>query len=141
MDYSKIDTETIAAYRAAHYTVLVPEPFVLHPRVVSSRLAELMACEKASCAAFITAWNPFSQIATEADNSAAQQALLVDLVALGLTYFMGFGKDPSGSWPGEESLLVLGLSNEQARDLGMKYGQNAILWTGLDACPELVLLR
>jgi len=64
MEYSKIDSETIAAYRAAHYTVLAPEPFVLHPGVVSSRLADLMAREKASCSAFITAWNPFSLIAT-----------------------------------------------------------------------------
>lgn len=141
MEYSKIDSETIAAYRAAHYTVLAPEPFVLHIGDVSSRLADLMGREKASCAAFLTAWNPFSVIAMDADNSAAQQALLIDLVALGLTYILGFGSDPSGLWPGEESLLVLDLSNEQARVLGMKFGQNAIIWAGSDACPELVLLR
>jgi hypothetical protein len=141
MDISEIDSATIAAYRAAHYTVHAPEQFTLHVGEVSSRLADLMASEKSPCAAFITAWNPFSQVATQAENSAAQQALLGDLVALGVTSFPGFGKDPSGSWPGEESFLVLGLALEQARDLGIKYGQNAILWTGLDACPELVLLR
>ena len=141
MDISEIDSVTIAAYLAAHYSVLAPEPFVMLVGEVSSGLADLMAAEKAPSAAFVTAWNPFSQVTTEAENTAAQQALLADLAALGVTFFPGFGKDPSGLWPGEESLLVLGLSLEKARRLGFKYGQNAILWAGLDACPELVLLR
>ena len=141
MDISDIDSATIAAYRAAHYSVLAPEPFVLLVGEVSNGLADLMAAEKSPCAAFVTAWNPFSQVTTAVENTAAQQALLGDLIALGVTSFPGFGKDPTGLWPGEESFLVLGLSLEKARDLGIKYGQNAILWTGLDACPELLLLR
>lgn len=141
MDISEIDSATVAAYSAAHYSVLAPEPFVLLVGSVSSGLADLMAAEKASCAAFITAWNPFSRVATTAENTAAQEALRCDLVALGVKSIPGFGKDLSGLWPGEDSLLVLGLDLERARDLGIKYGQNAILWTGLDACPQLVLLR
>lgn len=141
MGRSEIAAETIEAYCAAHYTVLTPEPFILHVGEASGRLADLMASEKATCAAFITAWNPFSQIATGAENSAAQQSLLGDLSALGLVSFPGFGKDPSGLWLGEDSVLVLDLALEEARNLGIEYGQNAILWTGLDACPELVLLR
>jgi len=141
MDSSEIDPATIAAYRAAHYSVLTTESFELLVGEVSSDLVRLMAAEMASCAAFITAWNPFSQFATAAENIAAQDALRGDLVALGAKFIPGFGKDPSGLWPGEESLLVFGLELERARDLGIKYGQNAILWTGLEACPELVLLR
>jgi hypothetical protein len=141
MENSKIDSATIAAYRAAHYAVLAPVPFVLHVGEVSSRLADLLADEKASCAAFLTAWNPFSQVATEASNSAAQFALLNDLSKRGLITVPGFGKDPSGLWPGEESFLVIGLQLEQAKQMGIEYRQNAIIWTACHACPELILLR
>jgi hypothetical protein len=35
----------------------------------------------------------------------------------------------------------LGLSLEAAKALGKKYDQNAVVWCGPDAIPELVLLR
>ena len=53
----------------------------------------------------------------------------------------GIGCDPSGCWPGEASCLVLGLSIDIARALGTEFEQNAIVWCGADAVPELVLLR
>ena len=141
MENSKIDSATIAAYRAAHYTVLAPVPFVLQVGGVSSRLADVLAMHGASCAAFLTAWNPFSAIVTEGENSAAQNSLMNDLRQLGIITVQGFGQDPAGTWPGEESLLAIGLSLEQAVHLGSKYKQNAIVWVAIDACPELILLR
>jgi hypothetical protein len=35
----------------------------------------------------------------------------------------------------------LGISRQQAMDLGDRLEQNAIVWCGPDAVPELVLLR
>jgi Protein of unknown function (DUF3293) len=141
MQSSEIDLATIEAYHATHYTVLTPEPFVLRVGEVSSRMADILANQKVSCAAFLTAWNPFSRRATEAENAVAQQTLLAELSAVGRRTIPGFGKDPSGLWPGEDSVLVLDLSFKQACNLGLKYSQNAILWVGPNACPELVLLR
>ena len=93
---SEIDPATIEAYRSTHYTVLTPELFVLRVGETSSRLADLLANENASCAAFLTAWNPFSNIATDAENLATQQALSIELADLGRLIVPGFGKDPSG---------------------------------------------
>jgi hypothetical protein len=141
MESSKIDSATIAAYRAAHYEVLEPDPFVLHVGLVSTRLADLLMREQASCVGFITAWNPFSENVTEADNSAAQSSLMKELIERGFSTVPGFGKDPSGKWPSEESLLVIGLSLEEVKQLGIKYRQNAVIWSGEKAVPELILLR
>jgi len=41
----------------------------------------------------------------------------------------------------EPSLLVFGLPLETAGPLGKKLDQNAIVWCGGDAVPELILLR
>jgi hypothetical protein len=36
---------------------------------------------------------------------------------------------------------VLGMALDAAQEVGRRYGQNAIVWAGADAVPELVLLR
>lgn len=41
----------------------------------------------------------------------------------------------------EPSFLLFGLPLETARPLGKKLDQNAIVWFGGDAVPELILLR
>ena len=51
------------------------------------------------------------------------------------------GVDTAGEWPGEESVFVPGLDLERAKSLGVEFGQNAIVWAGPDAVPQLVLLR
>jgi hypothetical protein len=73
-------------------------------------------------------------------NEAAQAQLEAELTALGLPFLRGEGVDPSGSWPGEPSVLVLGITEEEARRLGRRYGQNAIVVAGRDAVARLVML-
>jgi hypothetical protein len=41
----------------------------------------------------------------------------------------------------EASVGVFGISMENACELGIRYRQNAIIWVGEDATPQLVLLR
>ena len=53
----------------------------------------------------------------------------------------GTGFDPRGTWPEERSFLVLGLDLEASRALGREFKQNAIVWSGSDAIPRLILLR
>ena len=73
--------------------------------------------------------------------SNAQQQLLRQLSLEGFPALNALGIDPSGDWPGEESVFVPGLSLDRAKLLGSKFGQNAIVWVGPDAVPQLVLLR
>ncbi len=89
-------------------------------------------------ATFITAYNPFSQLCDLTANNQAQQKLVMDLSHY--HYFPGVGLDPDAQWPGEPSYLVLGLSKKQAKQLGKKYQQNAIIWANHNAVPNLLFL-
>jgi len=62
------------------------------------------------------------------------------LVEQGWAFLPAFGQHPSGGWPGEASFFVLGVSCAAAQSLGRKFEQNAILWCGPDAVPQLFLL-
>ena len=138
---SKIPPFIIKAYLETDYHVLAPLPFVMRLNVANESLAKLYKQTKAGSGTFITACNPFSQETHETVNAARQAELAKDLSKRNLTFFDGVGKHPSGDWPAEPSYFVLGLSLEAAKVLGKKYNQNAIVWCGADAIPELVLLR
>ena len=138
---SAIPLETIAAYRATHYRVIDQIPFVLKIGRPSQHLQRLFREYDLHSAAFLTAWNPFSHPTSEADNRAAQARLENDIFQNSLPVIAGEGVDPTGEWPGEPSVLALGLSLEAASSLGVQYQQNAIVWADQDIKPQLILLR
>lgn len=141
MTDSLVAPATIAAYRETEYRVGGEGGFVLK---VGKRSSDLLAAHSSAgvkCSAFITACNPHSVPQSEATNLARQAALAEELTRLSFTYKKGIGQHPDNGWPGEPSVLVLGISLEDARALGERYGQNAIVWSGADAVPQLVLLR
>ena len=77
--------------------------------------------------AYLTAWNPHGERASEADNAAAQASLVAALS--GRTFFRGRGQAPDGSWS-EDSLLVLDISRADAEALGRRFRQKAIVVGG-----------
>lgn len=87
--------------------------------------------------AFVTAWNPASRLLPDAENAVRQQRLRDDLAALRLTSFPGRGVPDRGDWPPEASVLVLGLAEDDARRIGRKHGQNAVV---IGACGEAARL-
>jgi hypothetical protein len=91
--------------------------------------------------AFITAWNPFSRETGDEINAQRQQAFAHELRRLGFASLTGIGQHPSNQWPGEPSFLVLGVSLNDAKALGTRHAQNAIVWCGSDAVPQPILLR
>jgi len=92
------------------------------------------------CSALITAWNPRSVSQSERINRASQERLERELTEMGFTLLAAFRADPSGAWPGEPGVLVLGLSRHEAERVGRSFGQLAIVWSGETAVPELVVL-
>jgi len=138
---SAIAPATVRAYLETDYLVDAPEPFVLRVGVASAPLASLYRQHCADCCAFISACNPYSRLIGNEENAERQAELAQELVQRGLTFFDGIGRHPAGGWPAETSFLVLGLSFDDSKKLGEKYQQNAIIWCGPDAVPELVLLR
>ena len=138
---SIINAETVQAYMETEYRVLGDAPFVIR---VSERCPELAAAHKrhrVDCSAFITACNPLSQALDDLANAERHAALGRELRQRSLAFVEGVGQHTSNQWPGEISFLVLGLTLEAAKTLGSRWEQNAIIWIGGDAVPQLILLR
>ena len=112
-----------------HVAALCPELVLLHAR------------HQANCSAFITACNPLGRRAAAPLNAQRTQALLAELSRRKLVAIRGFGQHPTNEWPAEPSFLVLGVTRRAAQALGRQFEQNAIVWSGPDAVPELILLR
>ena len=131
----------VQAYRETEYRVFGTGPFVITVGVASPELLALCQGQKVTCAAFITACNPYSQELAPAENQRRQDELAKELSRRNLKYLAGVGQHPSGNWPGEPSFLILGLELEAAKSLGQSLEQNAIVWCGANGVPELALLR
>lgn len=142
MSRSQITPALLETFQSTHYEVLDGEaPFVLR---IDQASAELAACHwrfGVDSSVFITAYNPWSVRRDAAGNQAAQAALQRALALRRLATLPGISRDPQGIWPDEPSLLVLGLGEAGARELGQGFQQNAIVLSGADAIPRLLLLR
>jgi hypothetical protein len=130
------------AYRRTEYRVDEDGfAFVLH---VDRQSSALRACHTAcgvGCSTFITAWNPRSLPMARDVNEAAMTRLEAAVQARGLRALHGVGVDPRGDWPGEPSLLVLGLDEAAGVELARTFDQHAIVCAGEDAIPRLVMCR
>jgi hypothetical protein len=139
--HSLVDPATIEAYYTTDYRVIGDDGFVLR---VSERSTALLAtyqrCD-VDCCAFITACNPHSQLLESGQNEARLGRLEAELREGRWSIRAGIGQHPSNGWPAEPSFLVLGIPLEEARALGARHSQNAIVWAGADALPQLVMLR
>lgn len=138
---STLDPDLLRAYRETGYRVHDTPGFVLRIDVPSPELLILHRRHQVACSAFLTACNPYSRLVDAAENAARQQALADALRARGFACLPGIGQHPSGDWPGEDSLLALGPTLDEAQALGDQFEQNAIVWAGDDAVPRLILLR
>ena len=138
---SVITQSSIQAYLETDYHVHGATPLTLNIGVANAGLAALHTTHSVESSAYVTACNPFSQALDDSANQARQAVLVRELQQQSLTFIEGIGQHPTNGWTGEQSFLVLGLSLEDARMLGARHEQNAIVWCGSDAIPELVLLR
>lgn len=129
-------------YGRALYRVEAREPFVLRVGCHSAALEALYAASGYSTAAFLTAANPGGVKVSDTVNLRAESELSEKLDALDLPTLPGIGldADESSDWPGERSVLVLGLTRENAIRLGLEHGQLAIVWCPATAIPELLML-
>jgi hypothetical protein len=137
-----ISHELIAAYRATDYRVRLPGSVItLRVDQYSEPLARLHDERDVRSSAFITAYNPYSRQASQQENTIAQQALLFELAARGFSRMEGEGAAPTGDWPPEPSVLVIGATFQAAQQLALQFRQNAFLFCAADAVPRLVLTR
>jgi hypothetical protein len=138
---SSISAELIRSYQQTDYIVLLEaQQFVLKIDIYSASLRDLHTEFHVTSSAFITAYNPRSKIYSQAQNVIWQDQLEKDLRSAGFIIINGIGHDPDKQWPGEPAFLVIGISLNDARALGQKYEQNAIVYSQQDAIPKLEFL-
>jgi hypothetical protein len=115
-----ITDEQARAYLATEYHVVAPSGrIVLHALGRSAALQRLQMLHDVTCSAFLTAFNPFSEPADHARNLVNQDHLVAD-VRERWQFLPGVGVDPTGVWPAEPSILVLGIDRDEALALGRK---------------------
>ena len=140
--HTKISAEKIAAYRATDYRFGEGlDAITIRIDQASPALLELYARLAHTRGVFITAFNPHGAAQDAAENEAAHERLGRELRGLYPIVIEGAGADPTGAWPQEKSYFSLGVDLETARVLGRRYQQDAVVWTGKDAIPRLILLR
>jgi hypothetical protein len=136
-----LDPSLIKAYEDANYYVRTAQPFTIQIGLKSDGVASWFRKLGVASAAFVTAYNPFGVVLSDKENKLRNKKLRSDMDTLGLTSVNGFGQDKLGDWGQEDSFLIFGLNLEDAKAAGIKHEQNAIVWCGNDAIPQLILLR
>ncbi|MCV2352631.1 DUF3293 domain-containing protein [Paucibacter sp. B2R-40] len=138
---SVIDSGLVQAYRKTEYKVHGNEPFTLKVDEASPALAAAHRRHGVNCSAYITAWNPLGLGQEIGVNNQRNSELSAELRKRSLVSIEGVGEPPSDEWSGEASFLIFGVTLEAAKSLGTRWAQNAIIWSGADAMPQLILLR
>jgi hypothetical protein len=119
-----MDNSLINVYRAADYRVRLAQGGWVSIQVDAALPASLHPLIGERSWAFITAWNPGSQVQPRAQNHAAQQALLVALRGLPRTACIRPGLGVGDAWR-EASLFVVGPNLADIDDLAQQFQQNA----------------
>lgn len=141
MSESIIDAGTVRAFREPDYRVHGDDLFTLRVGRFCPALAAVHQHHGVDCSAYITACNPFSKVLSDEANAARHAALGRKISQRSLLSIEGIRQHPSSQWLGEASFLIFGLTLEAARTMGKRLEQNAVLWAGSDAVPQLILLR
>jgi len=136
-----LDAELLEAYRKAEYVVFGEPPLVLRIGERNRRLDTMLEVAGKPSAAFLTACNAGGQRRGDQENQAAQVRLERALEDRPYGCYPGEGRDPTGRWAPEPSLLVVGMPRPEAEALGRAFEQNALVFVERGGVPELVALR
>jgi hypothetical protein len=141
-DTTQIHPDKVRAYLATDYRLGHAEhDIILNIGVRSERLASLFISSGVACGAFLTAYNPRGAIQSDEANECGHAELASMLHDQGLQAVEGSGSEEGTKWPAEKSYFALGLQLDAAKQLGRHFDQDAIVWVGADAVPQLILLR
>lgn len=136
-----INLDLLQSYKSADYHVDTSPSFILKIGMHSPELDSIYKTSHKHTAAFITAFNPYSQELSAQENKDRNHKLEELIQSLGFDYIHGEGKCGDGDWDGEKSFLIFGISEEQASEIGKEFEQNAIVWCDKDTIPQLLLLK
>lgn len=117
-----------SAYRATRYIAETGQgDIVIRIDEPTPPLDKLLAAQGYTGWAFVSACNPGSQRLPDHENTERHTQLLAAVTTLGLQCIPGHGIPDHPGWQPEISLLILGISQDQAIRLAENFGQNAIV--------------
>lgn len=132
-----LDRTLVAAYLRTSYAVHLPGFPPIRVGFPNPALEAWLDGNRCSTCAFITAWNPGSKLLGLAENERKNRLLEAELAPVSKHVLPGTGLGDDGLWPGENSFLACGIPAGDAVRLGIKYGQNAIVWCEKGELPAL----
>ncbi len=139
---TQIHPDKVRAYLATDYRLgHTDQDIVLKIGKRSERLAALFAASGVACGAFLTAYNPRGATQSDEANERSHSELAGLLRDQELRAVEGSGSEEGTEWPAEKSYFALGLQLDAAKQIGRHFDQDAIVWVGADAIPQLILLR
>ena len=130
-------TELINAYNNTEYKVYSPA-IVIKIGIANQELNDLLISVNATTWSYITAFNPFSKILTEPENLKRHEELKVKIG--NYKFFEGEGVGEDKTLKPEISFLIVGISLNEAIEIGKFYEQNAIVVGEINGIPELKML-
>lgn len=136
---SELAPSLLTAYRRTEYQV--GAAVVLRISLYSEDLDLWQQRHGVESSAFVSAVNPRSAALDVHENQVRHERLRTRLAREGLSFEEGRGVDPEGRWPPEAGFLIAGVDQAHARRFGQEFDQNAVVWSGANAVPQLLLLR
>ncbi len=128
----------IEAYKNTKYIVFKPT-LIIEIGKLNQEIDDIMINHNSNSWAFITAYNPFSRILTNDENRLRHDELK-ELTKDYMT-FEGHGVGENPTWEPELSLLIIGISKDDASKIGKEFEQNAIVYGEVNNSPELLILN
>jgi hypothetical protein len=132
--------ELDTAYRSAVYEYIAPDKTLQEFRVDqrSDSLVKLLSVQGVNQAAFISACNPNGIANPRHENLGRLFRLSFRIRDHDCAFLSGRGRDDSGHWPDEPSLMALGIDKSDAFKLAREFNQIAFIWVEKDGVPRLV---
>jgi hypothetical protein len=128
----------IEAYKNTKYIVFEPN-LIIEIGKLNQEIEDIIINHNSNSWAFITAYNPFSRILTNDENRLRHDELK-ELTKDYIT-FEGHGVGENPTWEPELSLLIIGISKDDASKIGKEFEQNAIVYGLINETPQLLILN
>lgn len=102
------------------------------------KINKLLEYHDSNNAVILTAWNPESKLLTVDENNKKNSELKEKLLRLGNVFYPAVGEGLALSWPAEESCFIINLTQSQAQEIAIKFGQLAYVWLEYNKPAELI---
>ena len=130
--------DLISAYNKTKFHVFIPS-IIIEIGKRNEDLDTLIKKEGQTEWAYLTAYNPFSKELIDKENLKRQSQLLSKISDYKFYEGEGVGEDPT--WKPERSILIVGITKNEAISLGREFEQNAIVYGKIYEVPELIVLK